>query len=114
MTYKAPKVSVDMKGKKVKYDAEFEVNDAVPEMAGPEDVPDFFPGTVDNLDDVYGGASKIEQYATKAKQPRTTLGDEVVNRWDAGQPHMSVKEIRDLELKKQKKGTKKLCKTTSR
>jgi hypothetical protein len=51
MTYKAPKVSVDMKGKKVKYDAEFEVNDAVPEMAGPEDVPDFFPGTVDNLDD---------------------------------------------------------------
>jgi hypothetical protein len=79
MTYKAPKVSVDMKGKKVKYDAEFEVNDAVPEMAGPEDVPDFFPGKVDNLDDVYGGASKIEQYATKAKQPRTTLGDEVVN-----------------------------------
>jgi hypothetical protein len=67
MTYKAPKVSVDMKGKKVKYDAEFEVNDAVPEMAGPEDVPDFFPGKVDNLDDVYGGASKIEQYATKAK-----------------------------------------------
>jgi hypothetical protein len=89
MTYKAPKVSVDMKGKKVKYDAEFEVNDAVPEMAGPEDVPDFFPGTVDNLDDVYGGASKIEQYATKAKQPRTTQGDEVVNAWDAGQPHMS-------------------------
>jgi hypothetical protein len=98
MTYKAPKVSVDMKGKKVKYDAEFEVNDAVPEMAGPEDVPDFFPGTVDNLDDVYGGASKIEQYATKAKQPRTTQGDEVVNAWDAGQPHMSLKE-----LKKQKK-----------
>jgi hypothetical protein len=31
------------------------------------DVPDFFPGTVDNLDDVYGGASKIEQYATKVK-----------------------------------------------
>jgi hypothetical protein len=98
MTYKAPKVSVDMKGKKVKYDAEFEVNDAVPEMAGPEDVPDFFPGTVDNLDDVYGGASKIEQYATKAKKPRTTQGDEVVNAWDAGQPHMSLKE-----LKKQKK-----------
>jgi hypothetical protein len=94
MTYKAPKVSVDMKGKKVKYDAEFEVNDAVPEMAGPEDVPDFFPGTVDNLDDVYGGASKIEQYATKAKQPRTTLGDEVVNRWDAGQPSMTVKELK--------------------
>jgi hypothetical protein len=68
MTYKAPKVSVDMKGKKVKYDAEFEVNDAVPEMAGPEDVPDFFPGTVDNLDDVYGGASKIEQYALKLKK----------------------------------------------
>jgi hypothetical protein len=103
MTYKAPKVSVDMKGKKVKYDAEFEVNDAVPEMAGPEDVPDFFPGTVDNLDDVYGGASKIEQYALKLKKPRTTQGDEVVNAWDAGQPHMSVKEIRELELKKQKK-----------
>jgi hypothetical protein len=98
MTYKAPKVSVDMKGKKVKYDAEFEVNDAVPEMAGPEDVPDFFPGTVDNLDDVYGGASKIEQYALKLKKPRTTQGDEVVNAWDAGQPHMSLKE-----LKKQKK-----------
>jgi hypothetical protein len=102
MTYKAPKVSVDMQGKKVKYDAEFQVDDAVPEMAGPEDVPDFFPGTVDNLDDVYGGASKIEQYATKAKQPRTTQGDKVVNAWDVGQPHMSVKEIRDLELKKQK------------
>jgi hypothetical protein len=110
MTYKAPKVSVDMKGKKVKYDAEFEVNDAVPEMAGPEDVPDFFPGTVDNLDDVYGGASKIEQYALKLKKPRTTQGDEVVNAWDAGQPHMSLKE-----LKKQKKTeTKRLCKTTSR
>jgi hypothetical protein len=101
MTYKAPKVSVDMKGKKVKYDAEFEVNDAVPEMAGPEDVPDFFPGTVDNLDDVYGGASKIEQYATKAKQPRTTLGDEVVNRWDAGQPSMTVKELK--ETRKQRR-----------
>jgi hypothetical protein len=101
MTYKAPKVSVDMKGKKVKYDAEFEVNDAVPEMAGPEDVPDFFPGKVDNLDDVYGGASKIEQYATKAKQPRTTLGDEVVNRWDAGQPSMTVKELK--ETRKQRR-----------
>jgi hypothetical protein len=101
MTYKAPKVSVDMKGKKVKYDAEFEVNDAVPEMAGPEDVPDFFPGTVDNLDDVYGGASKIEQYATKTKQPRTTLGDEVVNRWDAGQPSMTVKELK--ETRKQRR-----------
>jgi hypothetical protein len=101
MTYKAPKVSVDMKGKKIKYDAEFEVNDAVPEMAGPEDVPDFFPGKVDNLDDVYGGASKIEQYATKAKQPRTTLGDEVVNRWDAGQPSMTVKELK--ETRKQRR-----------
>jgi len=94
MTYKAPKVSVDMKGKKVKYDAEFEVNDAVPETAGPEDIPDFMPWTVDNLDDVYGGASKIEQYATKAKQPRTTLGDEVVNSWDAGHPSMTVQELK--------------------
>jgi hypothetical protein len=97
MTYKAPKVSVDMKGKKVKYDAEFEVDDAVPEYGwNPEDVPDFFPGeTVDNLDEVYGGASKIEQYALKLKKPRTTQGDEVVNAWDAGQPHMSVKEIKE-------------------
>jgi hypothetical protein len=45
MTYKAPKVSVDMQGKKVKYDAEFQVDDAVPESGWiPEDVPDFFPG----------------------------------------------------------------------
>jgi hypothetical protein len=103
MTYKAPKVSVDMQGKKVKYDAEFQVDDAVPEMAGPEDVPDFYGEIVNNLDEVYGGASQIEQYALKLKKPRTTQGDEVVNAWDAGQPHMSVKEIRELELKKQKK-----------
>jgi hypothetical protein len=104
MTYKAPKVSVDMQGKKVKYDAEFQVDDAVPESGGyPDDVPDFYGEIVNNLDEVYGGASQIEQYALKLKKPRTTQGDEVVNAWDAGQPHMSVKEIRELELKKQKK-----------
>jgi hypothetical protein len=104
MTYKAPKVSVDMQGKKVKYDAEFQVDDAVPESGGyPGDVPDFYGEIVNNLDEVYGGASQIEQYALKLKKPRTTQGDEVVNAWDAGQPHMSVKEIRELELKKQKK-----------
>ena len=104
MTYKAPKVSVDMQGKKVKYDAEFQVDDAVPESGGyPGDVPDFYGEIVNNLDEVYGGASQIEQYALKLKKPRTTQGDKVVNAWDAGQPHMSVKEIRELELKKQKK-----------
>jgi hypothetical protein len=104
MTYKAPKVSVDMQGKKVKYDAEFQVDDAVPESGGyPGDVPDFYGEIVNNLDEVYGGASQIEQYALKLKKPRTTQGDKVVNAWDVGQPHMSVKEIRDLELKKQKK-----------
>ena len=105
MTYKAPKVSVDMQGKQVKYDADFKVDDAVPESwSGYEgDIPDFYAETVNNLDEVYGGASKIEQYALNLKKPRTTQGDEVVNAWDAGQPHMSVKEIRDLELKKQKK-----------
>jgi hypothetical protein len=106
MTYTAPKVTIDTKGKKVKYDAEFEVNDAVPETAGPEDVPDFMPRTVDSLDDVYGGASKLEQYATKAKQPRTTLGDEVVNRWDAGQPSMTVQELKETRKQKLKETRK--------
>ena len=65
-------------------DATFRVDDAVPESGGyPGDVPDFYPETVNNLDEVYGGASRIEQKVLKLKKPRYTQGDEVVARADA-------------------------------
>ena len=65
-------------------DATFKVDDAVPEWGGyPGDVPDFYAETVNNLDEVYGGASRIEQKVLKLKKPRTTQGDEVVARADA-------------------------------
>ena len=65
-------------------DATFRVDDAVPESGGfPGDVPDFYAETVDNLDEVYGGASRIEQKVLKLKKPRYTQGDEVVDRAEA-------------------------------
>jgi hypothetical protein len=65
-------------------DATFRVDDAVPESGGsPDDVPDFYAETVNNLDEVYGGASRIEQKVLKLKKPRYTQGDEVVDRAEA-------------------------------
>lgn len=65
-------------------DATFKVDDAVPEWgASPDDAPDFYAETVNSLDEVYGGASRIEQKVLKLKKPRTTQGDEVVARAEA-------------------------------
>ena len=65
-------------------DATFKVDDAVPEWgASPDDAPDFYAETVNSLDEVYGGASRIEQKVLKLKNPRITQGDEVVARAEA-------------------------------
>ena len=87
MTYTKPKISIDPQGQKIKYDAEFYVDDGVPELnwMGMRDDHhvDFYAETVKNIDEVLGGASKVEQYALKAKKPRITSGDEIVSRSDA-------------------------------
>lgn len=75
MSYTAPKGTKD---------ATFQVDDAIPEMGWPDEHHvDFYAETVNNLDEVYGGASDLEQYVLKTKKPRTTQGDEVVARADA-------------------------------
>jgi hypothetical protein len=87
MNYTKPKISIDPQGKKIKYDAEFYVDDGVPELnsMGMQDDHhvDFYGETVKNIDEVLGGASKVEQYALKAKKPRITQGDEIVSNADA-------------------------------
>ena len=87
MTYTKPRISIDPQGQKIKYDAEFYVDDGVPELnwMGMRDDHhvDFYAETVKNIDEVLGGASKVEQYALKAKKPRITSGDEIVSRSDA-------------------------------
>jgi len=63
-------------GKKNK-EGQFAVSDARPEpSSGPEDVPDFEQVYVTDIDEVYGGSGKVEQYATKSKKPRYTKGAE--------------------------------------
>ena len=78
MYYKAPKGTKD---------AHFQIDDSVPELnwMGFQDDHhvDFYGETVNNLDEVYGGASDLEQYVLKTKKPRYTQGDEVVARADA-------------------------------
>ncbi len=78
MYYKAPKGTKD---------ATFEIDDSVPEVnyMGFQDEHnvDFYGETVNNLDEVFGGASDLEQYVLKTKKPRVTQGDEVVARADA-------------------------------
>ena len=87
MNYTKPKISIDPQGQKIKYDAEFYVDDGVPELnwMGMQDDHhvDFYGETVKNIDEVLGGASKVEQYALKAKKPRITQGDEIVSSADA-------------------------------
>jgi hypothetical protein len=87
MNYTKPKISIDPQGQKIKYDAEFYVDDGVPELnsMGMQDDHhvDFYGETVKNIDEVLGGASKVEQYALKAKKPRITQGDEIVSNADA-------------------------------
>jgi len=100
MTYEKPKVSIDSKNQKVKYDAEFSVEDGVPELnwMGQRDDHhvDFYSEIVNNLDEVYGGASRVEQYALKAKKPRFTQGDEVVARAE-GRFEEMMDSIDDIE-----------------
>jgi hypothetical protein len=66
-------------GKSVKTKGDFRATDSVPEMSGPEDVPDFFPEQLDEVDDILGSDVRVmEEFATGSKIKNPKRGENVV------------------------------------
>jgi len=66
-------------GKAVKTKGDFRALDSVPEAAGPEDVPDFFPRELDEVDDILGSDVRVmEEFATGSKIKNPKRGENVV------------------------------------
>jgi len=66
-------------GKSVKTKGDFRATDSVPEMSGPEDVPDFFPEQLDEVDDILGSDVRVmEEFATGSKIKNPKRGEQVV------------------------------------
>jgi hypothetical protein len=84
-------------GKKTK-EGQFAVADARPEPgSGYDSAPDFEQVYVTDIDEVLGGSGKVEQYATKAKTPRYTKGEEAAD--DAeGRAMMEIDRLKDEGL----------------
>jgi hypothetical protein len=55
-------------GKSVKTKGDFRATDSVPEMSGPEDVPDFFPEQLDEVDDILGRDVRVMEEFAKGKK----------------------------------------------
>ncbi len=67
-------------GKAVKTKGDFRALDSVPEAAGPEDVPDFFPRELDEVDDILGSDVRVmEEFATGSKIKNPKRGENAVN-----------------------------------
>jgi hypothetical protein len=63
-------------GKSVKTKGDFRATDSVPEMSAPDDVPDFFPEQLDEVDDILGSDVRVmEEFATGSKIKNTTRGE---------------------------------------
>jgi len=66
-------------GKAVKTKGDFKAMDSVPEMSGPEDVPDFFGRELDEVDDILGSDVRaMEEFATGSKIKNPKRGENVV------------------------------------
>ena len=66
-------------GKSVKTKGDFRATDSVPEMSSPEDVPDFFPEQLDEVDDILGSDVRVmEEFATGSKIKNPKRGEQVV------------------------------------
>jgi hypothetical protein len=66
-------------GKAVKTKGDFRALDSVPEAAGPEDVPDFFPRELDEVDDILGSDVRVmEEFATGSKIKNPKRGENIV------------------------------------
>jgi len=70
----------EVKGKAVKTKGDFRATDVVPESGGrPDDVPDFFPEQLDEIDDILGGDVRVmEEFATGSKIKNPKRGEQVV------------------------------------
>ena len=67
-------------GKAVKTKGDFRALDSVPEAAGPEDVPDFFPRELDEVDDILGSDVRVmEEFATGSKIKNPKRGESAVS-----------------------------------
>ena len=66
-------------GKSVKTKGDFRATDSVPEMSAPDDVPDFFPEQLDEVDDILGSDVRVmEEFATGSKIKNPKRGENVV------------------------------------
>ena len=69
----------EVKGKALKTKGDFRATDSVPEMSGPDDVPDFFPEQLDEVDDILGADVRVmEEFATGSKIKNPKRGEQVV------------------------------------
>ena len=67
-------------GKSVKTKGDFRALDSVPEAAGPEDVPDFFPRELDEVDDILGSDVRVmEEFATGSKIKNPKRGESAIS-----------------------------------
>jgi len=55
-------------GKAVRTKGDFRATDSVPEASGPEDVPDFFPEQLDEVDDILGSDVRVMEEFAKGKK----------------------------------------------
>lgn len=93
--YRSPGTRKTADGKTIKDEGEFAVSDSRPESgSGYDSAPDFEQVYVTDIDEVYGGASKVEQYATKSKKSRYTKGEEEFDDADA-RALMEIDRLKD-------------------
>jgi len=77
-------VEINYKKPSFNKDGEFSVRDSVPESgSGYDSAPDFEENYVSHLDEVLGGTSNLEKYATKSKKSRYTKGEAAVDEANA-------------------------------
>jgi hypothetical protein len=88
-------VEINYKSPSVMDDGSFYVKDYQPEAGSALDsAPDFEETFVKDIDEVLGGSSQLEKYATKSKKTRYTKGDSIADEME-GRAQMELDRLKD-------------------
>ena len=91
-------VEMNYKSPSVMEDGSFYVKDYQPEAGSALDsAPDFEETLVKNIDEVLGGSSQLEKYATKSKTARYTKGDAIADEME-GRAQSELDRMKDEGL----------------
>jgi hypothetical protein len=93
--YYGAQVEMNYKSPSVMDDGSFYVKDYQPEAGSALDsAPDFEETFVKDIDEVLGGSSQLEKYATKSKKARYTKGEAIADEME-GRAQMELDRLKD-------------------